>query len=149
MAALREGRIAGAAMDVGRAPDQMPTPALAAPPNVIATPHIGGLTPPAIEHQAFETVRQVDAIVGRGARGAVNPEHWTRRPDGQAASIFLRLGRCAQSGNDWGRWGRHGRLQPARRPAHRSEGCRFRHDLLDDGGDRRRSTERQPEGELR
>ena len=28
-AALRKGAIAGAAMDVGRAPDQMPTPALA------------------------------------------------------------------------------------------------------------------------
>src|SRR6185437_2621480 len=41
-AALRESRIAGAAMDVGRAPDQMPTPELAKLPNVIATPHIGG-----------------------------------------------------------------------------------------------------------
>ncbi|MGY4285999.1 D-3-phosphoglycerate dehydrogenase [Bradyrhizobium sp. LM2.7] len=35
--ALMEGRIAGAAMDVGRAPDQMPTPELAKLPNVIAT----------------------------------------------------------------------------------------------------------------
>jgi D-3-phosphoglycerate dehydrogenase / 2-oxoglutarate reductase len=50
-AALRENRIAGAAMDVGRALDQMPTPELAKLPNVIATPHIGGLTPPAIESQ--------------------------------------------------------------------------------------------------
>ena len=41
--ALTEGRIAGAAMDVGRAPDQMPSPELARLPNVIATPHIGGL----------------------------------------------------------------------------------------------------------
>ena len=46
-AALTEGRLAGAAMDVGRAPDQMPSPELARLPNVIATPHIGGLTPPA------------------------------------------------------------------------------------------------------
>src|SRR5258708_37800045 len=44
-AALRENRIAGAALDVGRAPDQMPTPELAKRPNVIATPHIGGRTP--------------------------------------------------------------------------------------------------------
>jgi D-3-phosphoglycerate dehydrogenase len=49
--ALRENRIAGAAMDVGRALDQMPTPELAKLPDVIATPHIGGLTPPAIESQ--------------------------------------------------------------------------------------------------
>ena len=80
LAALREGRIAGAAMDVGRARDQMPSPELAKLPNVIATPHIGGLTPPAIEHQALETVRQVKAIVaGEAPPGAVNAESWTRR----------------------------------------------------------------------
>lgn len=79
--ALREHRIAGAAMDVGRAPDQMPTPELARLPNVIATPHIGGLTPQAIEHQALETVRQVAAIIkGETPVGAVNAEHWARRP---------------------------------------------------------------------
>ena len=67
-AAVTEGRIAGAAIDVGRAPDQMPTPAIAALPNVIATPHIGGLTPPAIEAQALHTVEQVRiAGVRRGA----------------------------------------------------------------------------------
>ena len=80
-AALRESRIAGAAMDVGRAPDQMPMPELAGLPNVIATPHIGGLTPQAIEHQALETVRQVEVIIkGEAPVGAVNAEHWTRRP---------------------------------------------------------------------
>jgi D-3-phosphoglycerate dehydrogenase / 2-oxoglutarate reductase len=80
-AALRENRIAGAAMDVGRAPDQMPTLELAGLPNVIATPHIGGLTPQAIEHQAQETVRQVAAIIkGEAPPGAVNAGRWTRRP---------------------------------------------------------------------
>jgi D-3-phosphoglycerate dehydrogenase len=78
--ALREGRIAGAAMDVGRAPDQMPSPALAQLPNVIATPHIGGLTPQAIEHQAMETVRQVAVIIkGETPIGAINAQYWTRR----------------------------------------------------------------------
>lgn len=78
--ALRENRIAGAAMDVGRARDQMPTPELAKLPNVIATPHIGGLTPPAIESQSLETVRQVEAIInGDIPVGAVNAAHWTRR----------------------------------------------------------------------
>ena len=79
-AALRENRIAGAAMDVGRARDQMPTPELASFPNVIATPHIGGLTPPAIESQSLETVRQVEAIIkGLVPIGAVNADRWTRR----------------------------------------------------------------------
>ena len=78
--ALAEGRIAGAAMDVGRAPDQMPSPVLARLPNVIATPHIGGLTPPASESQAFDTVHQVEALVkGEVPPGAANPESWTRR----------------------------------------------------------------------
>jgi len=78
--ALRENRIAGAAMDVGRARDQMPTLDLAKLPNVTATPHIGGLTPPAIESQSLETVRQVEAIIaGKVPEGAVNAEHWKRR----------------------------------------------------------------------
>ena len=78
--ALRENHIAGAAMDVGRARDQMPTPELAELPNVIVTPHIGGLTQPAIESQSSETVRQVEAIIhGRVPHGAVNADHWTRR----------------------------------------------------------------------
>jgi len=78
--ALTENRIAGAAMDVGRAPDQMPSPELARLPNVIATPHIGGLTPPASESQAFDTVRQVEALVkGEAPQGAANLKDWTRR----------------------------------------------------------------------
>jgi D-3-phosphoglycerate dehydrogenase len=67
-------------MDVGRARDQMPRPELARLPNVIATPHIGGLTPPAIEAQALETVTQVRAIIaGEAPVGAVNADRWTRR----------------------------------------------------------------------
>ncbi|TQF83682.1 hydroxyacid dehydrogenase [Elioraea sp. Yellowstone] len=74
--ALDHGPLAGAALDVGRAPDQMPTPSLAAHPKVIATPHIGGLTPQAIAHQAFDTVRQVEALAaGRLPPGAVNAAH--------------------------------------------------------------------------
>ena len=77
---LSENRIAGAAMDVGRAPDQMPSPELARLANVIATPHIGGLTPPASESQAFDTVRQVEALVkGEVPPGTANLKDWTRR----------------------------------------------------------------------
>jgi D-3-phosphoglycerate dehydrogenase len=72
-AALASGRLAGAALDVGRAPDQMPSPHIARLPNVIATPHIGGLTPDAIEAQSLETVEQVRALVsGKVPHGAVN-----------------------------------------------------------------------------
>ena len=79
-AALDSGRPGGCAIDVGRAPDQMPTPRLAARPDVIATPHTAGLTLPAIEHQSMETVAQAAQIAkGRAPKGAVNPKHWKRR----------------------------------------------------------------------
>jgi D-3-phosphoglycerate dehydrogenase len=80
-AALDSGRIAGCALDVGRAPDQMPSPRLAARPEVLATPHSAGLTLPAIEHQSLETVAQAAEIIkGRAPKGALNAEHWTRKP---------------------------------------------------------------------
>jgi D-3-phosphoglycerate dehydrogenase / 2-oxoglutarate reductase len=77
--ALDAGQIAGCALDVGRAPDQMPSPELARHPRTIATPHIGGLTLPAIEHQSLETVQQVTALVqGRVPHGAVNAAQASR-----------------------------------------------------------------------
>jgi D-3-phosphoglycerate dehydrogenase len=80
-AALKSGHLGGCAMDVGRAPDQMPSLKLASRPDVIATPHTAGLTQPAIEHQSLETVAQAGEIVkGRAPRGAVNAEHWKRKP---------------------------------------------------------------------
>ncbi len=79
-AALESGRLAGCAIDVGRAPDQMPTPRLAARSDVIATPHTAGLTLPAIEHQSMETVAQAAEIAkGRAPKGSVNAEHWKRK----------------------------------------------------------------------
>ena len=77
--ALESGRLAGCALDVGRAPDQMPSPYLARHPLVLAAPHIGGLTLPAIEHQALETVSQLAALLkGEIPTGAVNAPHATR-----------------------------------------------------------------------
>ena len=71
--ALDRGHLAGAALDVGRALDQMPSAALARRPDVLATPHIGGLTRAAADHQALETVRQVASILaGIVPEGAVN-----------------------------------------------------------------------------
>lgn len=79
LAALDSGHLAGCALDVGRAPDQMPTVQLARHPQVIATPHIGGLTAPATEHQSLETVEQLRALMAGGTPvGAINPEHATR-----------------------------------------------------------------------
>jgi D-3-phosphoglycerate dehydrogenase len=57
----------------------MPTPALARHPRVIAAPHVGGLVPEAVEHQALETVAQVAEILkGRVPKGAVNADKATR-----------------------------------------------------------------------
>src|SRR5207244_4375290 len=73
--ALEERRIGGAAIDVGRAPDQMPSLDLARRSDVIATPHAAGLTPEAIEHQAIDTVRQVaELVAGRVPPGAGHAE---------------------------------------------------------------------------
>ena len=78
-AALDSGHLGACAMDVGRAPDQMPTPGLATHPNVIATPHSAGLTPEAIEHQSLETVAQAAQIIkGIVPEGAVNVGRATR-----------------------------------------------------------------------
>jgi D-3-phosphoglycerate dehydrogenase len=75
IAALDSGHISGAAMDVGSAPDQRPNPLLAARADVVATPHIGGMTPEAMEHQAMDTVRQIAALArGEMPEGAVNAD---------------------------------------------------------------------------
>ncbi|MEO8309864.1 MAG: NAD(P)-dependent oxidoreductase [Caldimonas sp.] len=79
LAALESGHLGGSALDVGRAPDQMPAPELVRHPRVIATPHIAGLTQPAIEHQALETVAQLASLLkGEMPVGAVNAAHADR-----------------------------------------------------------------------
>ena len=71
--------IAGAALDVGRATDQKPSLDIARRNDVIASPHIAGLTPEALDHQALETVRQAAAIIrGEIPPGAVNADAATR-----------------------------------------------------------------------
>jgi D-3-phosphoglycerate dehydrogenase / 2-oxoglutarate reductase len=79
LAALDSGHLTGCALDVGSEADQMPSLILARHPKVIATPHIGGLTPEAIEHQSLQTVSQVAAILsGEIPEGAVNAPHASR-----------------------------------------------------------------------
>jgi D-3-phosphoglycerate dehydrogenase len=78
-AALESGRLGGLAMDVGRAPDQRPSPDLARRAGVVATPHLGGLTPENADAQAMSSVEQVRAIVaGVMPPRAVNPQHADR-----------------------------------------------------------------------
>jgi D-3-phosphoglycerate dehydrogenase len=77
--ALDGGRLGGLAMDVGQARDQRPTPALAARPGVVATPHLGGLTPENADAQAASSVEQVAAIAaGEVPPRSVNAEHADR-----------------------------------------------------------------------
>ena len=46
---------------------------------MVATPHIAGLTPQAIAHQAMDTVRQIEALAaGRLPDHAVNANRATR-----------------------------------------------------------------------
>jgi D-3-phosphoglycerate dehydrogenase / 2-oxoglutarate reductase len=75
-AALDSGHLGGLAMDVGRAPDQRPSPSLACRPGVVATPHLGGLTPENADAQARSSVEQVAAIIaGLIPPRAVNADH--------------------------------------------------------------------------
>ncbi len=74
-AALDSGHLRGAGLDVGRAPDQKPSARFMNRADVVVTPHIGGMTAQAREHQTMDTVRQVQALAeGRLPQGAVNAE---------------------------------------------------------------------------
>ena len=74
-AALDRGHLGGLAMDVGMAPDQRPSPELAARPGVVATPHLGGLTPENADAQARSSVEQVASILaGELPPRSVNPD---------------------------------------------------------------------------
>jgi D-3-phosphoglycerate dehydrogenase len=85
-AGLDTGHLGGLAMDVGRAPDQRPRLELARRPGVVATPHLGGLTPENADAQAASSVEQVRAILDHEMPPrSVNPGHadrlrayWTR-----------------------------------------------------------------------
>jgi len=81
-AALDVGHLGALAMDVGRAADQRPSAELASRPGVVATPHLGGLTPENADAQAMSSVEQVGAILARSMPPrAVNPDHATRLRD--------------------------------------------------------------------
>ncbi|MCP4960114.1 MAG: hydroxyacid dehydrogenase [Actinomycetia bacterium] len=62
-AALDSRHLGGLAMDVGRAADQRPSPDLAARAGVVATPHLGGLTPENAFAQAASSVEQIEVML--------------------------------------------------------------------------------------
>jgi len=70
--ALRDGRVAGAALDVFEAEPPKRT-SLITHEHVVATPHLGASTEEAQVNVAVEIAAQVrDALLGRGIRNAVN-----------------------------------------------------------------------------
>ncbi|ALL68486.1 D-3-phosphoglycerate dehydrogenase [Paraburkholderia caribensis MBA4] len=72
-AALDSEHLRGAGLDVGRAPDQKPSARFIGRPDVVAMPHVGGMTAAAREHQTMDTVRQITALaVGDIPPNAVN-----------------------------------------------------------------------------
>lgn len=90
--ALDRGLLAGAALDVGSAPDQKPAARFADRPDVVVTQHIGATTREARAFQTREAIRQVQALAQRRMpHGAVNPqsahrlERWLGAPASAAA----------------------------------------------------------------
>ena len=77
--ALGSGHLGGLGLDVGRGGDQRPSPELATLPGVVATPHLGGLTPENADAQAASSVEQVAAMIaGDIPPRSLNAEHATR-----------------------------------------------------------------------
>jgi D-3-phosphoglycerate dehydrogenase len=77
--ALKEGKIAGAVLDVfWREPPSLSNPLFSAP-NVLLTPHIAGATDDAVERLAIGSARAVaDFYLGRKPANIINPQVWER-----------------------------------------------------------------------
>jgi D-3-phosphoglycerate dehydrogenase len=79
LSALESGHLAGLGIDVGQADDQRPSMRLAKHPHVVATPHLGGLTPANADAQAASAVDQVEAILnGTMPPRSLNPDSASR-----------------------------------------------------------------------
>lgn len=77
--ALERGHLAAVGLDVGMGADQRPSSVLAGKPGVVATPHLGGLTPANADAQAESSVDQVRALLDQTMPPrAVNPDAATR-----------------------------------------------------------------------
>lgn len=77
--ALDSGHLGALGMDVGMAPDQRPSADLAGRRDVVATPHLGGLTPENADAQAASGVEQVAAMLdGLVPPRSANPDSATK-----------------------------------------------------------------------
>ncbi len=91
-AALHQGRLAGAAVDVFENEPPAGSPLLGAP-NTVLTPHLGASTEEAQARVAVETAQQIlDVLAGRSARYAVNAPLVTPETE-QALVPYLPLAR--------------------------------------------------------
>jgi D-3-phosphoglycerate dehydrogenase len=78
--ALREGRLAGAAMDVHDAHPIPPSSPFLNMPNVLLTPHIGGATHETIQRHSQMVVTDMQRFLkGQKPRHLANPAVWRRR----------------------------------------------------------------------
>ena len=92
-AALLSGHLRGFAMDVGSAPDQRPDPTLAQRAGVVATPHLGGLTPENADAQAMSAVDQVRKLMaGTIPERTLNAAHATRFVTSKGSDPMARNG---------------------------------------------------------
>jgi phosphoglycerate dehydrogenase-like enzyme len=78
VAALREQRIAGAALDVFETHPIMPTSPLLSLDNVVLTPHLGGATEETIERHSKLMAEEIQRFLqGQRPKNLVNPEAWS------------------------------------------------------------------------
>ena len=78
--ALREGRLAGAALDVHESHPIPPSHPFLALDNLLLTPHLGGATDGTVERHSRAIVEDLQRFLqGRRPRRLANPEVWRRR----------------------------------------------------------------------
>ncbi|WP_431285200.1 hydroxyacid dehydrogenase [Humitalea sp. 24SJ18S-53] len=78
--ALREGRIAGAGLDVFAVEPAPVDDALLAEPRAVLAPHLGGATDDALRETALQCADQIlDVLAGRRPPHLVQPDVWDRR----------------------------------------------------------------------
>ena len=78
--ALREGRLAGAAMDVHESHPIPPNSPFLGLPNVILTPHIGGATTETVARHSQMVVEDLQRFLkGKRPQHLANPEVWKKR----------------------------------------------------------------------
>lgn len=79
IAALKQGRIAGAVLDVFKEEPPRAEDPLFSAPNLLVTPHIAGVTAEAVEKLAVGSAQAVaDWYCGKKPAAIVNPEVWER-----------------------------------------------------------------------